>query len=144
MSTFSMSSLSQGMQSRVDENHGKIIGVAVSKAPDVMPTSTFAGVTVISVDGHDVGKVSEIMADMRNGRIAYAVVAEGEFLGTGFMLRAIPWSALTFDVDNECFRLDMSAQEIKGAPAFDADDWPSMADPSWGQRMHKYYKRPPY
>ncbi|SIT43924.1 PRC-barrel domain-containing protein [Paraburkholderia piptadeniae] len=112
--------------------------------PAVMPTSAFAGVTVISVDGNDVGRVLEIMADMRDGRIVYAVLAEGEFLGTGLTLWAIPWSALTLDITNECFRLDMSAQQIKDAPEFDGDDWPSMADAAWGQRVHKYDNRPPY
>jgi hypothetical protein len=109
-----------------------------------MSTSTFAGLSVISVDGHDVGRVLEVMADMRDGRIAYAVLAEVEFLGTALTLRAIPWSALTFDVGNECFRLAMSAQQITDAPAFDGENWPAMADPAWGQRIHKYYNRPSY
>jgi sporulation protein YlmC with PRC-barrel domain len=138
-----MSSLNQGQRSR-DESRGGIVGAIGSQVPDLMSTSTFAGVTVISVDGHDVGRVLEVIVDMRDGRIAYAVLAEGEFLGTGLTLRAIPWSALTFDIENECFRLEMRAKKIKDAPAFDGDNWPSMADVSWCQRMHKYYNRPPY
>ena len=139
-----MNSLSQGERSRIDESGGGIVRAIGSQAPDVMSTSRFAGVTVISVDGHDVGRVVEIMADLRNGRIAYVVLADGELLGTGLTLRAIPWSALTFDMDYECFRLDMKGEQIKDAPAFDGDNWPSMADASWCQRMHKYYNRPPY
>ncbi|MEM5389954.1 PRC-barrel domain-containing protein [Paraburkholderia phymatum] len=139
-----MRPLNHGNGSRIDESRGKIVGDMDRQMPAVMPTSTFAGVRVISVDGNDVGRVLEIMADMRDGRIVYVVLAEGEFLGTGLTLRAIPWSALTLDIANECFRLDMSAQQVKDAPAFDGDNWPSMADAAWGQRMHKYYNRPPY
>jgi sporulation protein YlmC with PRC-barrel domain len=139
-----MSALNQGKVSRIDERRGSMIGAAGSRAPDVMSTSTFAGLTVISADGQDVGRVLEIMADLRDGRIAYAVLAEGEFLGTALTLRAIPWSALTFDIDNECFRLSTSAQQITDAPAFDGDNWPSMADTAWRQRIHKYYNRPFY
>jgi sporulation protein YlmC with PRC-barrel domain len=95
-----MSSLNQGKRSR-DESRGGIAGAIGSQVPDLRSTSTFAGVTVISVDGHDVGRVLEVMADMRDARIAHAVLAEGEFLGTGLTLRAIPWSALTFDIENE-------------------------------------------
>lgn len=126
-----MNSLNQGKRSRIDESRGGIVRAIGGQAPDVMSTSRFAGVTVISVDGHD-------------GRIAYVVLADGEFLGTGLTLRAIPWSALTFDMEYECFRLDMRGEQIKDAPAFDGDNWPSMADASWCQRMHKYYNRPPY
>ncbi|WP_161556812.1 PRC-barrel domain-containing protein [Paraburkholderia hospita] len=75
-----MSSLNQGKRSRNDESCGGIVRAIGGQASDVMSTSRFAGVTVISVDGHDVGRVVEIMADLRDGRIAYVVLADGEFL----------------------------------------------------------------
>lgn len=53
------------------------------------------------------------MLDVRSGRIAYAVLAEGGFLGMGSNLHAIPWSALTLDTDEKCFVVDIAAQRIK-------------------------------
>jgi sporulation protein YlmC with PRC-barrel domain len=139
-----MNTINQAKRAPIDGNRGSTAGAAADQLPDIVSTSTFMGLTVISADGQDVGRVLEVMADMRSGRIAYAVLAEGEFLGTALTLRAIPWGALTFDINNECFRLAMSAQKITDAPAFDGDNWPPMADPAWGQRIHKYYNRPPY
>jgi sporulation protein YlmC with PRC-barrel domain len=112
--------------------------------PDVMAASTLDGTKVMSSDGEDVGKISDIMLDVRSGRIAYAVLSEGGFLGMGTTLHAIPWSALTLDTDEKCLRLDISAQQIKDEPGFDKDHWPSMADAAWGATVHQYYNRQPY
>jgi hypothetical protein len=109
-----------------------------------MAASTLKGTTVISSDGADVGTISDIMLDVRGGRIAYAVLSEGGFLGMGTSLHAIPWNALTLDTDAECFHVSIAAQRIKEDPGFDKDHWPSMADASWGTTVHQYYDRDPY
>jgi hypothetical protein len=68
------------------------------------------------------------MLDVRGGRIAYAVLSSGGFLGMGHTLYAIPWSALTLDTGEKCFRLDIAAERIKNAPGFDKDHWPALSD----------------
>ncbi|NUY04531.1 PRC-barrel domain-containing protein [Paraburkholderia youngii] len=112
--------------------------------PEVMAAATLKGTQVISSDGEDVGKISHIMLDVRSGRVAYAVLSEGGFLGMGSNLHAIPWNALTLDTDAECFRVSIAAQRIKDDPGFDKDHWPAMADASWGNTLHEYYNRDPY
>jgi sporulation protein YlmC with PRC-barrel domain len=112
--------------------------------PEVMAAATLDGDRVLSTDGNDVGKVKDIMLDVRAGRIAYAVLSTGGFLGIGDKLLAIPWSALTLDADRKCFLLDMSAERVKNAPGFDKDHWPSMADATWASSVHQYYGREPY
>ena len=52
------------------------------------------GVTVVNDQGDDLGKIEAIMLDVTTGRIAYAVLSFGGFLGMGNKLFAIPWSAL--------------------------------------------------
>ncbi|MFM0416655.1 PRC-barrel domain-containing protein [Paraburkholderia aromaticivorans] len=120
------------------------VGIGDGPGPDVMAASTLDGNKVISSDGEHVGKISDIMLDVRGGRIAYAVLSTGGFLGIGDTLHAIPWSALTLDTDDKCFVLDASAELIKNSPGFDKDNWPSMADMQWGATVHEYYNRPPY
>lgn len=119
-------------------------GTGEGPGPDVMAASSLKGTTVISSDGADVGKISAIMLDVRSGRIAYAVLSEGGFLGMGTSLHAIPWNALTLDTDAECFHVSIAVQRIKDDPGFDKDHWPSMADASWGTTVHRYYNRDPY
>ena len=112
--------------------------------PDVMAADTLDGNTVLSSDGDDVGKIKDIMLDVQGGRVAYAVLSSGGFLGIGDKLLAIPWSALTLDTDRKCFVLSVTSEQIKNAPGFDKDQWPAMADRTWATSVHQYYGRAPY
>jgi sporulation protein YlmC with PRC-barrel domain len=119
-------------------------GVGEGPGPDVMAASSLDDTKVITSDGEDAGKISEIMLDVRSGRVAYAVLSSGGFLGIGDTLHAIPWNALTLDTDEKCFRVDIAAERIKDDPGFDKDHWPAMADTTWGSSLHEYYNRKPY
>ena len=112
--------------------------------PEVMAAETLTGDPVTNAKGEDLGKVTEIMIDVRRGRVAYAVLSTGGFLGIGDKLFAIPWSALTLDADRRCFILDVERKRLESAPGFDKDHWPSMGDPLWAADIHTYYGVPPY
>ncbi|TFE36464.1 PRC-barrel domain containing protein [Paraburkholderia dipogonis] len=118
--------------------------VGTGPGPDVMAASTLDGNKVVSSDGAEIGKISDIMLDVRSGRVAYAVLSEGGFLGIGSTLHAIPWSALTLDTDEKCFFVDITAEQVRNEPGFDKDHWPSMADTQWSTTVHQYYNRDPY
>jgi sporulation protein YlmC with PRC-barrel domain len=126
----------------------KIVGKGSRSAegpgPDVMAAATLDGNKVLSSEGDDVGKVKDIMLDVRSGRIAYAVLSSGGFLGMGDKLLAIPWDALTLDAERKCFQLGMSSESIRNAPGFDKDHWPSMADQTWATSVHQFYGSEPY
>lgn len=119
-------------------------GAGEGPGPDVMAADTLEGTRVVSSDGEDVGEISHIMLDVRTARIAYAVLSEGGFLGMGTTLHAMPWSALTLDTDEKCFRVDITAQQLKDEPGFDKEQWPPMADADWGTLVHQYYNCQPY
>lgn len=112
--------------------------------PRLMTASTLEGDKVVNRQGEDLGEIDEIMLDVPSGRIAYAVMASGGFLGIGNKLFAIPWSALTLDTDNKCFVLDVDKQRMESAPGFDKDNWPAMADHEFGSQVHTYYGARPY
>jgi len=112
--------------------------------PRLMTASTLEGDKVVNRQGEDLGEIDEIMLDVPRGRIAYAVMSSGGFLGMGEKLFAIPWSALTLDTDNKCFVLDVDRQRLKDAPGFDKDNWPSMPDTEFDARVHSYYGTRPY
>jgi len=112
--------------------------------PEVMAASDFEGEDVVNQQGETLGDIEEIMLDVRSGRIAYAVLAAGGFLGIGEKYFAIPWSALTLDTDRKCFMLNIDKERLKNAPGFDKDHWPSMADQRWAGDVHSYYGAQPY
>ncbi len=112
--------------------------------PEIMAASSFEGETVVNNQGETIGEIEEIMLDVRAGRIAYAVLSVGGFLGIGEKYFAIPWRAFTMDTDNHRFILDVDKQRLENAPGFDKDHWPSMADQAWATQVHTYYSTRPY
>jgi sporulation protein YlmC with PRC-barrel domain len=114
------------------------------KFRSVLSASTLAGDSVRNAAGEDLGKIDEIMIDIPTGRVAYAVLSFGGFLGMGDKLFAVPWSALRVDEDEKCFVLDVDRRTIEQAPGFDKNNWPDMSDQTWGTGIATYYHVRPY
>ena len=110
----------------------------------VLSASSLAGDSVKNAAGEDLGKVDEIMIDIPSGRVAYAVLSFGGILRMGNKLFAVPWDALTVDEDRKCFILDVDKATLESAPGFDKDNWPDMAEQTWGAQIYSYYGRRPY
>lgn len=110
----------------------------------VLSASSLAGDSVENRAGEDLGKVDEIMIDIPSGRVAYAVISFGGILRMGNKLFAVPWEALTVDEDRKCFILDADKTTLENAPGFDKDNWPDMAEPTWGSQVYSHYGRRPY
>ncbi|HWP17982.1 MAG TPA: PRC-barrel domain-containing protein [Burkholderiaceae bacterium] len=112
--------------------------------PRLMTADTLSGDKVVNRQGETLGTIDDIMLDVPRGRIAYAVMSSGGFLGLGDKLFAIPWNALTLDTERKCFVLDADKEFFKNAPGFDKDHWPSEPDMTWHQTMHSAYGSRPY
>jgi len=107
--------------------------------PHLMGADTLIGNDVYNHQEQDLGDIKEIMLDMSTGKVAYAVLSFGSFLGMGEKLFAVPWNALTLDTMNKRFILNIEKERLKSAPGFDKDDWPDMADTTWSNDIHAYY-----
>ena len=110
--------------------------------PELMGADTLLGEDVYNRQDESLGDVKEIMIDMRSGKVAYAVLSFGGFLGFGEKLFAVPWGALTLDTVNKRFILDADQAKLEHAPGFDSDRWPDMADQTWRESVDKYYGSP--
>ncbi len=111
--------------------------------PHLMGANTLTGDDVVNHKGEALGDIKEIMLDMRNGRVAYAVMSFGGFLGMGDKLFAVPWSALTLDTVNKRFVMSVEKDRLENAPGFDQDAWPDMADATWANELHSFYGTQP-
>lgn len=112
--------------------------------PGLMGANTLDGNDVFNRKDEDLGDIKEIMIDMGTGRVAYAVLSYGGFMGIGDKLFAVPWHALTLDTTNKRFVLDVEKDRLDNAPGFDKDQWPDMADTAWAKEVHEYYGVTPY
>jgi sporulation protein YlmC with PRC-barrel domain len=107
--------------------------------PFLMGAGTLIGEDVYNDQGESLGDIKEIMLEMATGRVAYAVLSFGGFLGLGEKLFAVPWEVLKLDTDNERFILSVDKDRLKNAPGFDKDDWPDMTDQSWASGVRTFY-----
>ena len=130
----------------ITRTRGRMIGGAKDNAPGlkIINASKLTGQPVINAVGDSLGEIHDIMLDMATGRIAYAVLEFGGFLGLGNKLSAVPWGALTYDAENGCFILNVDKQRLREAPAFDRDDWPTMAQSRWVEEVHEFYEAEPF
>ena len=110
----------------------------------VLSAATLQGDSVYNLEGDNLGKIDEIMIDVEEGVVAYAVLSFGGFLGLGDKLFAIPWASLTVDEENKRFILNVEKEKLKKAEGFDKNNWPDMSNPSWRDRNYSFYDIEPY
>ncbi len=110
----------------------------------VLSGSSLKGDRVVNYQGEDLGKIEEIMIDLDRGRVAYAVLSFGGFLGVGDKLFAIPWQAFSVDTTKKLLILNADKALLEKAPGFDKNNWPDMADLSLGSTLYGYYGYKPY
>ncbi len=52
---------------------------------------------------------------------------------------AIPWNAFHFNLKENRAVLNLDKKQLENAPGFDKDNWPNMADSTWGTSIYKHY-----
>jgi len=114
------------------------------KIRGLVAASTLIGDRVLKPAGEELGNIEEIMLDLKSGQIAYAVLSFSGFPGIANKRFPVPWNALQIDPGEQAFVLDIDRQTLEGAPDFDKDNWPDMADPAFGRVVHKHYGTTPY
>jgi hypothetical protein len=111
----------------------------VRETPRLISTAKIAGSNVENTKGEKLGHIEEIMIDKLTGRVDYAVLKYGSFLGLGGKLFALPWSVLRYDPQRDAYVVGIPDERLKNAPCFDAEAWPDMGDPIWGKGIYDYY-----
>ena len=111
----------------------------------VVSASKIIGEAVINHQNENLGKIHELVFDAQDGRLAYAVLSFGGFMGMGNKLFAMPWKAFEFAKTENKLILNVDKEKLKTAPGFDQDSkWPDFADRTWGSTIYKYYGYEPY
>ena len=84
------------------------------------------------------------MIDKITGKVSYAILSFGGFLGMGTSLLPLPWARLTYNTRFEAYQLDIDDDELRRAPSFCADEDFDWGDRSQEAELHRYYGIQPY
>jgi PRC-barrel domain protein len=100
------------------------------------------GTAVYGPDDRKIGTVQRVMLDKISGKVAYAVVSFGGFLGMGEDYYPMPWAKLDYDTSLGGYRVDITEEQLKGAPKFNrSTDW-NWSDRSRDTTVYDYYNTP--
>jgi hypothetical protein len=101
------------------------------------------GTAVRNNVGDKVGTIERVMIDKRSGKVAYAVMSFGGFLGMGQDYVTLPWHVLRYSEDLDAYELNVTADQLRGAPRF-GGTWDNDISRDWERDIHSYYGVDPY
>lgn len=100
------------------------------------------GTSVYGMGDEQIGEIDHMLIDKLSGRVIYAVMSFGGFLGLAHSHYPIPWAALRYDTGLEGFRTSITERQLKDAPEFSDDAW--ISDRNWEAATHRHYGVKPY
>jgi len=128
-----------GNTNQANGNEAKVAIAHVFRTADII------GLYVKNKNHEDIGKIDDLVIDMKNGEVRYAAVAYGGVAGIGSKLFAVPWQKMTFmfgepnKANSRHFMFDVSKEQLENAPGFESSHWPNVADPHWSASVDKHY-----
>ena len=108
----------------------------------LVSTNKLDNYNVVNTAGEDLGQVQNMMLDMTNGQIAYAIVSFGGFMGMSDKWFAIPWEAMTWSPETKRLVLNISKDKLKEAPGMDKSHWQEDLDAKWLGESSEYFGYP--
>ena len=118
--------------------------VSTRETSDMISSEKVEGTSVMNKQGEKIGSIESVMIEKRSGKVAYAVMSFGGFLGIGDQHHPVPWQSLVYDTNLGGYVIDADRARLEAAPTYTGKDLPNWSDRQWGQRVHQYYGARPY
>lgn len=101
------------------------------------------GTAVYGTDQKKIGNLERVMIDKISGKVAYAVISFGGFLGVGEDYYPVPWATLKYDTGLGGYLVGLTKNKLEKAPKYNkATDW------NWSREndrlVYDYYGAAPY
>ncbi|QNP47808.1 PRC-barrel domain-containing protein [Diaphorobacter aerolatus] len=107
----------------------------------IISSEKVRGTNVYSPAGEKLGSVEALMIDKISGRVRYAVMEFGGFLGMGTDVYPLPWDALKYSTEEGGYMVSLTKEQLDGAPRYNRDDSPEYSD-EYGRKVYDYYNVP--
>lgn len=100
------------------------------------------GTAVYGADGEKIGSIERVMIEKIGGKVSYAVLSFGGFMGIGDDHYPLPWQSLKYNTDLGGYQTMITADQLQGAPKYsDESEW-DWEDRSRGRAVYDYYAVP--
>jgi sporulation protein YlmC with PRC-barrel domain len=109
----------------------------------LIAASKVKGTSVYNNAGDSLGSIYDVMLDKRSGKVTYAVLSFGGFLGIGEKYHPLPWQELTYSDQLGGYVVNLDRDMLEGAPVYDESAAPDWTSPAYTDRIDAYYGRRP-
>jgi uncharacterized protein YrrD len=110
---------------------------------DLIASDKVEGTNVYRSNGEKIGQIERVMLGKKSGKVAFAVMSFGGFLGLGHDHYPVPWERLSFNEMLGGYEVNITDRELQSAPKFDpANEW--QWDRTHDREVYDYYKTPGY
>jgi PRC-barrel domain len=117
---------------------------AVQETGSLIASDKVQGTSVYNTAGDELGSIHDLMIDKPSGKVAYAVMSFGGFLGIGNQYHPLPWSILKYDTNRGGYVIHLDKQRLQGGPSYEVDQNPDWGDRDYETKIHDYYGVGPY
>jgi hypothetical protein len=97
------------------------------------------GTAVYGADGTKIGSIERVMIDKLSGKVSYAVLSFGGFLGIGDDHYPLPWQSLKYDTDLGGYVTGITEAQLQNAPRYSNDNSWNWSDPARTRAVNEYY-----
>lgn len=111
---------------------------------DLISGLSVSGTDVYNRQAEKLGTIRDVMIDKASGKIAYAIMSFGGFLGIGDRYYPLPWAALHYDTTIGAYVVDLDPAVLEGAPAYGDEETIAWDDADWRRRINDHYGLPPW
>jgi sporulation protein YlmC with PRC-barrel domain len=113
----------------------------MTETADLIASDKVHGTNVYSLDGEKMGTIERVMLEKTSGKVSYAVLSFGGFLGLGSDYYPVPWRTLTYDPKLLGYRTTLPKEKLQEAPKHAPDGHWTWEDPQRGQKaIDEYFK----
>ena len=100
------------------------------------------GTAVYGADGNKIGSIERVMIEKVGGKVAYAVLGFGGFLGIGDDHYPLPWQTLTYNTDLGGYQVPITNDQLSGAPKYGRNEEWDWEDRNRARTINDYYGVP--
>jgi sporulation protein YlmC with PRC-barrel domain len=115
----------------------------VKEASNLISSTKVAGSSVYDPNGENIGAIEDVVLDQDSGKVAYAVMSHGGFLGFGKTCQSLPWSILSYDRRRRAYVADFSKANLSDVPGYPVVNEFECDDQDFESRLHSYYDHGP-
>ena len=131
---------SQNMEKIKVQNKNQVSTMNMSQAGTAETFDRVKGIRVQNREGQQLGTIDNLMVDLDQGRLAYAVVSSGGVMGMGEETFIVPWDALRFNADKTILTLQGNQNGLMQAPKENMN----VLNRQKGQEIYQFYGVAPY